>query len=210
MYSKIINPETGRKVAINGKLGKTILRNYMFVLNGGSSSKGAAKAPSSELESMHPIGQERTINGSRFNGLRGVITEYNGEKIVLRLAPRKSIIIPHKYLTPITYNGKDIRLCCSNTRRGVPVEDKIPIPIIYIRAHGMTDSYVRTGVPLLKQGVAVVINSLPSITDSSYLKIRGLQSRGATDLNGTSVTAVAAKILDDPGRIAVSPLLQRG
>ena len=47
----------------------------------------------------------------------------------------------------ISYNGKDISLCCSNTRRGVPVTDKIPIPIIYVRAHGMTDSYVRTGIP---------------------------------------------------------------
>ena len=36
MYSKIINPETGRKVAINGKLGKTILRNYITVLQGGA------------------------------------------------------------------------------------------------------------------------------------------------------------------------------
>tara|TARA_B110000967_G_C18550664_1_gene395199 strand:+ start:410 stop:571 length:162 start_codon:yes stop_codon:yes gene_type:complete len=35
MYSKITNPETGRKISINGKLGKTILRNYINVLQGG-------------------------------------------------------------------------------------------------------------------------------------------------------------------------------
>ena len=35
MYKKIINPETGRKVSINGKLGKTILRHYINVLQGG-------------------------------------------------------------------------------------------------------------------------------------------------------------------------------
>ena len=36
MYSKIVNPKTGRKVSITGRLGKTILRNYFNVLNGGS------------------------------------------------------------------------------------------------------------------------------------------------------------------------------
>ena len=35
MYSQITNPITGRKVAINGKLGKTILRNYINILMGG-------------------------------------------------------------------------------------------------------------------------------------------------------------------------------
>jgi len=39
MYSKIINPETGRTVNINGRLGKQILRNYVDTLNGGSSSR---------------------------------------------------------------------------------------------------------------------------------------------------------------------------
>jgi len=36
MYKKIYNPETGRKVNVNGKLGKKILRKYLYVLNGGS------------------------------------------------------------------------------------------------------------------------------------------------------------------------------
>jgi len=35
-YSKIINPKTGRKVSITGKLGQNILRNYIAVLRGGS------------------------------------------------------------------------------------------------------------------------------------------------------------------------------
>ena len=34
MYSKITNPITGRKISINGKLGKTILINYLLVLKG--------------------------------------------------------------------------------------------------------------------------------------------------------------------------------
>ena len=36
MYSKIENPLTGRRVSINGKLGRSILRNYLNVLSGGS------------------------------------------------------------------------------------------------------------------------------------------------------------------------------
>ena len=38
MYSKIINPLTGRKVSITGKLGKTVLRNYLQVLIGGAAA----------------------------------------------------------------------------------------------------------------------------------------------------------------------------
>ena len=36
MYSKIVNPMTGRKVSITGKLGKTILNTYLNVLSGGT------------------------------------------------------------------------------------------------------------------------------------------------------------------------------
>lgn len=38
MYSKIVNPKTGRMVSVNGKLGKEILRNYLNVLEGGAAS----------------------------------------------------------------------------------------------------------------------------------------------------------------------------
>jgi len=41
MYSKITNPETGRKINTNSIMGKTILRRYLSVLSG-----GAAAAPS--------------------------------------------------------------------------------------------------------------------------------------------------------------------
>ena len=35
MYSKIVNPKTGRKVNVNGRLGKSIIKNYIVFLNGG-------------------------------------------------------------------------------------------------------------------------------------------------------------------------------
>lgn len=35
MYSKIINPDTGRKVSINGKIGKLVLKKYIDRLRGG-------------------------------------------------------------------------------------------------------------------------------------------------------------------------------
>ena len=38
MYSKIVNPQTGRKVFINGILGKSILKKYLTVLSGGSTA----------------------------------------------------------------------------------------------------------------------------------------------------------------------------
>ena len=39
MYSKIINPKTGRKVNVNGRLGKSIIRNYIVFVNGGELGK---------------------------------------------------------------------------------------------------------------------------------------------------------------------------
>ena len=39
MYSKIINPETNRKVSINSKLGRKILTNYWSILKGGASTR---------------------------------------------------------------------------------------------------------------------------------------------------------------------------
>ena len=36
MYSKIVNPKTGRKVSVTSRLGKSIVRNYLNVLTGGS------------------------------------------------------------------------------------------------------------------------------------------------------------------------------
>ena len=39
MYSKIINPETNRKVSINSKLGRKILTNYLSILKGGASTR---------------------------------------------------------------------------------------------------------------------------------------------------------------------------
>ena len=37
-YSFIVNPETGKKCKLGGKLGKKILKNYIILLNGGGSN----------------------------------------------------------------------------------------------------------------------------------------------------------------------------
>ena len=37
-YSYIVNPETGRRVKLNGRIGKRVLRNYLLVQSGGDLS----------------------------------------------------------------------------------------------------------------------------------------------------------------------------
>lgn len=53
MYSKIINPKTGRKVNVSGKLGRSIIRNYLTILNAGGktpkSQWGPAKSHRSDM-----------------------------------------------------------------------------------------------------------------------------------------------------------------
>ena len=43
MFSKIVNPETGRLVSINNKFGKLILKKYVLIA-GSSKKKGRKKA----------------------------------------------------------------------------------------------------------------------------------------------------------------------
>ena len=49
MYSKITNPKTGRKVSVEGRLGKTILRNYLLVLKGGASGSALPGSTSAKI-----------------------------------------------------------------------------------------------------------------------------------------------------------------
>jgi len=181
MYRQIINPVTGKNVAINSKLGKTILRKYLFVLSG-----GAVQLTLEDIKKSHPrhSTQEYTVyNGTQKGKVVGYRDGSSGIKVKLklevgdgrygrtvrvspeRLTEATATVAASKALTvsnpgEIRYNGKDIRLCCSDTHQGVPVSDKMPIPLIYIRAHGMTDSFERTGAPLVVPGSPVVINSL--------------------------------------------------
>jgi len=67
MYKKIYNPETGRKVNVNGKLGKQILRKYLHVLNG-----GAGRGPSSATLNMEYLQSAAEIKLSLLS-LRGQI-----------------------------------------------------------------------------------------------------------------------------------------
>jgi hypothetical protein len=49
MYSKIVNPLTGRKVSVTGKLGKTILNTYLNILSGGEGGgRGESRATLTE------------------------------------------------------------------------------------------------------------------------------------------------------------------
>ena len=49
MYSKIINPKTGRKVSVKSRLGKMILRNYLLVLKGGASGSALPDSTAAKI-----------------------------------------------------------------------------------------------------------------------------------------------------------------
>jgi len=68
MWTKIINPKTGRYVKVNGTIGKQILRNYLLFLKGGSNEKtkkkksiltgGAAAATTRQITKNITIGKK--------------------------------------------------------------------------------------------------------------------------------------------------------
>jgi hypothetical protein len=43
MYDKIVNPLTGRKVSVSGKIGNSILNGYLTQLGGSSSSNNPSR-----------------------------------------------------------------------------------------------------------------------------------------------------------------------
>lgn len=47
MWKKIVNPETGRKVSVNGNIGKKILKNYLHQLGGASFASNASSGSNS-------------------------------------------------------------------------------------------------------------------------------------------------------------------
>ena len=65
MYSKIINPKTGRKVNVNGKLGKSIIRNYLVFLNGGEFGKKTKEALRRSDNNRQYKHQKKTLNKIR-------------------------------------------------------------------------------------------------------------------------------------------------
>ena len=78
MYSKIVNPKTGRKVSVKSRLGKNILRKYLFILNGGAANerplneppsvRGAAEgAPTAEVEAFRRHHYSPPVRHSRWS-----------------------------------------------------------------------------------------------------------------------------------------------
>ena len=45
MWNKIVNPKTGRKVNVNSKIGKNVLRNYINQLGGKPVKRGGGPGP---------------------------------------------------------------------------------------------------------------------------------------------------------------------
>ena len=62
VYNQIINPNTGRKVNISGKIGKQILKNYVQVLNN-SQSGGEPETPSWKKKVKRAMFKIKIING---------------------------------------------------------------------------------------------------------------------------------------------------
>jgi hypothetical protein len=68
MYSKIVNPTTGRKVSIYGKIGKKILRNYIILLGGANVEVPALPGPNTSqrdaTDTLAIIGHQHNANSN--------------------------------------------------------------------------------------------------------------------------------------------------
>ena len=67
MYSKIVNPKTGRKVSVASQLGKSIVRKYLNVLSGGKRGLYAPRHPSVTKRARRRQGSRRAADGFEGN-----------------------------------------------------------------------------------------------------------------------------------------------
>ena len=56
MYTKIVNPKTGRRVNINSNIGRRILRHYLSILSGGAFNSQSTDGDGNKI--IHPISTE--------------------------------------------------------------------------------------------------------------------------------------------------------
>ena len=69
MYKYIINPMTGRKVNINGKLGRTIINNYLKIVN---LKKGGMNSDSDSDDEFYSRGRHQLRSNSFDSRMRRV------------------------------------------------------------------------------------------------------------------------------------------
>ena len=82
MYSKIVNPKTGRKVSVTSRLGKSIVRKYLNVLTGGT--QRVHQVPPRALGPVAPIVVAPTsAPPAPYNG-GNIPWYYTGERQLLR------------------------------------------------------------------------------------------------------------------------------
>jgi len=98
MYSKIVDPETNRVVYVSSKLGKKIIRKYLFVLNGGAGG-GAADSYPIETTDLKIFTKGTNEDIERAGGL-GMIVAHGS------IIPDEYIIIPEGVnIITITHRG---------------------------------------------------------------------------------------------------------
>ena len=86
MYSKIINPETGRSVLVNGLLGKNILKKYLSVLGSGRGNQGMENETEDLVKKIiadYNLKITKAITDANLNFENLVIDEYG------KMAPKK-------------------------------------------------------------------------------------------------------------------------
>ena len=77
MWNKITNPETGRKVSINGAIGKKILKNYIYQLSGGATwgnedDRTKSHAKGSKIIAARKVKKSRSDKIKNINRLKKV------------------------------------------------------------------------------------------------------------------------------------------
>jgi hypothetical protein len=106
MYTKITNPQTGKKVSIYSKGGKTLIRNYLKQIGG-----AVAELDGTPLQAVHSDGNMPTFNDVRFTPEQ--ITEIQEKLSELRLQAQ---IAPLK-----------IKTTEEQIKKGAPASFEVPV-----------------------------------------------------------------------------------
>ena len=110
-YSKIVNPKTGRKVSISGRLGREILKQYLNVLTGGTPKK-AKKHPGLNREPLiYSKSDDEKKWCEEINAVGAPIAWWNV------YGSEKEKEIAHRYMCQCAIRRKSIKNKCGKVYR---------------------------------------------------------------------------------------------
>ena len=108
MYKTIVNPSSGRRVSITGKLGRSIVQNYVNLLKGGAAVALAHLQGSTyNMKTIEEFIDQHIGDGGIVNNINDFIRNIRGLNNNLRNHLLQIVPVANEIIVPYTYESDD-------------------------------------------------------------------------------------------------------